>query len=50
MEATSKPVQNGRGRKRQGPAEQRLAILQEWKNGIPLEKISRKYRVNAVQM
>jgi len=50
MGATIESVQNGRGRKRQGPAEQRLAILQEWKNGIPLEKISRKYRVNAVQL
>jgi len=29
MEATIKPVQNGRGQKRRWPAEQKLAVLQE---------------------
>lgn len=50
MEATIKPVQNGRRRKRRWPAEQKLAVLQEWKNGIPLEEGCRKYSVNAAQM
>ena len=50
METAVKPVQNGRGRKRQWPAEQKLAVLQEWKNGVPLEEVCRKYSVNAAQM
>ncbi len=50
METALKPVQNGRGRKRRWPAEQKLAVLQEWKNGIPLEEICRKYAINAAQM
>ena len=50
METTVKPVQNGRGRKHQWPAEQKLAVLQEWKNGGPLEEVCRKYSVNAAQM
>lgn len=50
MEATIKPVQNGRRRKRRWPAEQKLAVLQEWKNGISLEEVCRKYSVNAAQM
>ena len=47
METAMKPVQNGRGRKRRWPAEQKLAILQEWKNGVPLEEVCRKYAVHA---
>jgi transposase-like protein len=50
METAVKPVQNGRGRKRRWPAEQKLAILQEWKNGVPLEEVCRKYAVNAAQI
>jgi transposase-like protein len=50
METAVKPVQNGRGRKRRWPAEQKLAVLQEWKNGVPLEEVCRKYGVNAAQM
>src|SRR3989442_12167702 len=50
METAVKPVQNGRGRKRRWPAEQKLAVLQEWKNGVPREEICRKYAVNAAQM
>jgi transposase-like protein len=49
-EATINPVQNGRGRKRRWPAEQKLAVLQEWKNGILLEEVCRKYAVNAARM
>jgi len=37
MGTAVKPVQNGRGRKRWWPDEQKLAVLQEWKNGVPLE-------------
>jgi hypothetical protein len=34
METIVKPVQNSRGRKRRWPAEQKLAVLQEW-NVLP---------------
>jgi len=50
MEATIKPLQNGRGRKRRWPAKQKLVVLQEWKNGILLEEVCWKYNVNAAQM
>ena len=50
MDTSGKPVQDGRGRKRRWPAEQKLAVLQEWKNGVPLEEVCRKYAVNAAQM
>ena len=50
METAMKPVQDGRSRKRRWPAEQKLAVLQEWKNGVPLEEICRKYALNAAQM
>ena len=42
METALKPVQDGRGRKRRWPAEKKLAVLQEWKNGVPLEEVCRK--------
>ena len=50
METALKPVQDGRGRKRRWPAEQKLAVLQEWKNGAPLEEVCRRYALNAAQM
>ena len=33
METAVKPVHDGRSRKRRWPAEQKLAVLPEWKNG-----------------
>jgi hypothetical protein len=36
METVVRPVQNGRGGRRRWNAEQKLAVLQEWKNGVPL--------------
>lgn len=50
METAVKPVQDGRSRKRRWPAEQKLAVLQEWKNGAPLEEVCRRYGLNAAQM
>lgn len=50
METAMKPVQNGRGRRRRWPAEQKLTVLQEWQTGVPLEEVCRKYGVNAAQM
>src|SRR5574341_1171467 len=50
METAVKPVHDGRSRKRRWPAEQKLAVLQEWKNGAPLEEVCRRYAVNAAQM
>ncbi len=47
METAMKPVRNGR---RRWSAEQKLAVLQEWRNGVPLEEVCRKYAVNAAQM
>jgi transposase-like protein len=47
METAMKPVRNGR---RRWSAEQKLAVLQEWRNGVPLEEVCRKYGVNAAQM
>jgi len=47
METVVKPVRNGR---RRWSAEQKLAVLQEWRNGVPLEEVCRKYAVNAAQM
>ncbi|WP_447974103.1 transposase [Nitrospira sp. Kam-Ns4a] len=50
METAVKLVQNGRGTRRRWTAEQKLTVLQEWKNGVPLEELCRKYAVNAAQM
>ena len=50
MDTMMKPVQNGRGRRRQWSSEQKLTVLQEWQTGVPLEEICRKYAVNAAQM
>ncbi len=50
METVVRPVQNGRGGRRRWNAEQKLAVLQEWKNGVPLEEVCRKYAMNAAQL
>jgi transposase-like protein len=50
METVMKPVQNGRGGRRRWSGEQKLAVLQEWKNGVPLEEVCRKDAMNAAQM
>ena len=50
MDTAVKPVQTGRGRRRQWSAEQKLTVLREWQTGIPLEEICRKYAMNAAQM
>lgn len=50
METVMKPVQNGRGGRRRWSGEQKLAVLREWKNGVPLEEVCRKYAMNAAQM
>jgi transposase-like protein len=43
METAVRPAQNnGRGVRRRWNAEQKLAVLQEWKNGAPLEEVCRK--------
>ena len=42
MEAV-KPVQAGRGRKGRWPAETKLAALQEWRSGLPIEEVSRRF-------
>ena len=50
MDTVMKPVQNGRGRRRQWGGEQKLTVLQEWQTGVSLEEICRKYAVNAALM
>jgi transposase-like protein len=50
METALRPVQDGRSRKRRWPAEQKLAVLREWRNGASLEEVCRKYGINAAQM
>ena len=45
-----RPIQNGRGGRRRWTPEQKLTGLQEWKTGVPLEEVCRKYAVNAAQM
>ncbi len=50
METAMKPVQSGRGRRGRWPAEQKLAMLQEWRSGVPLEEVCRKYGINAALM
>jgi len=47
METVVKPVHSGRGRRGRWPSEQKLAMLQEWRSGAPLEEVCRKYGVNA---
>ena len=48
METTETPVQ--RGRRRLWSAERKLIVLQEWRNGTPLEEVCRKHGIQAVQM
>ncbi len=48
METAEMPVQ--RGRRRLWNAEKKLAVLQEWRNGTPLEEVCRKHGIHAVQM
>ena len=50
METAVRPVHNGRGGRRRWTPEQKLTVLQEWKTGVPLEEVCRKYAVNAAQM
>ena len=48
METLEKPVQkNG---KRRWSTEQKVAILQEWQGGIPVEELCRRYSLNAGQI
>jgi transposase-like protein len=48
MEVLEKPVQ--RGVKRRWTAEQKLALIQEWRGGLPVEEVSRRHAVSAAQL
>ncbi len=50
METGVKSVQSGRGRRGRWPSEQKLTMLQEWRSGVPLEEVCRKYGINAALM
>ncbi len=47
MESVVKPVERSRGRRGRWPAEQKLAALQEWRAGMPLEEVCRRFGMNA---
>ena len=47
MENGAKVVQGSRGRRGRWPAEQKLAALQEWRSGTPLEEVCRRFGINA---
>lgn len=49
METVTLPVQKRRSRRKLNP-EQKLAILQEWKDGLPMEEVCRKYSLAAQQV
>ena len=46
METAVLPVQNGRKRGRWS-AEKKLAVLQEWQQGVPAEEVCRRHGLNA---
>ena len=47
METAVKPVQVTRGRRGRWPTELKLAAVQEWRNGLPVEEVCRKYGMRA---
>ena len=47
MENGVKPVRSSRGRRGRWPADQKLAALQEWRTGVPLEEVCRRFGMNA---
>ena len=49
MEAV-KPVQATRGRRGRWPTETKLAALQEWRSGTPLEEVCRRFGMSAALM
>jgi transposase-like protein len=51
MEAVTMPVQSRKvtGRKR-WDVEQKLAVLREWKEGLPLQELCRRYGLHASQV
>lgn len=48
METLETPVQ--RGRKRRWNAEKKLAVLNEWRSGLPLEEVCRRHGVEGAQL
>lgn len=47
METAVRPVQGVRGRRGRWPSETKLAALQEWRSGTPLEEVCRRFGMNA---
>jgi transposase len=47
MESAVKPVQEVRGRRGRWPTETKLAALQEWRSGMPMEEVCRRFGMNA---
>lgn len=50
METAIMPGQNGAGRRGRWSAEKKLAVLQEWQQGIPLEEVCRRHGLNASKL
>ena len=50
MEVSEKPVQRNGNAKRHWTAEQKLALVQEWRNGLPVEEVSRRHAVASAQL
>ena len=50
MEFMMNTVRSGRGERRRWSGEQNLAVLQEWKVGVPLEESCRAYAMCAAQL
>ena len=50
MEAVEKPVQRNGNGKRRWTAEQKLALIQEWQGGLPVEEVSRRHAVAPAQL
>ena len=49
METAVLPVSNGRKRGRWS-SEKKLAVLQEWQQGLPVEEVCRRHGLNASQL
>ena len=50
MEAAVKPVQAPRGRRGRWPTETKLAALEAWRGGTPLEEVCRRFGMSAALM
>ena len=50
METAIMPGQNGLGRRGRWSTEKKLAVLQEWQQGAPLEEVCRRHGLDASKL